>query len=102
MHSVGATQSSLDVWYKKWDTITNKYLAQIVVDTDKAYEVLPYTITKGKAVFCYHVGNANSNLIGLEMAESSTIKYTDKGANLIGNNPTETKKFVLATYNNSV
>lgn len=101
LHSVGTPQPNPDVFVNIWNTTTNKYLAQIVIGTDKAYEVLPCTTTKGKAVFCWHVGNANSSSIGAEMTEPSTIKYTG-GANFVDLNPDKTKAHVIATYKNAV
>lgn len=99
LHSVGCPQPNPDVFVKNFGTA--KYLTQIVIGASKAYEVLPCMQTKGKAVFCWHVGNANSWTIGAEMTEPSTIKYTS-GANWVDLNPTKTKAHVLATYKNAV
>lgn len=101
LHSVGTPQPSPDVFYKVWNTDTNQYLAQIVVGTDTAYEVLPCTSTKGKAVFCWHVGTHNSKSIGVELTEPSTIKYT-KGAQFDDLDPENTEAHVLKTYENAV
>lgn len=101
IHSVGCPQPSPEVFLKNWNTTTNKYLAQIVIGTEKAYEVLPCTATKGYATFCWHVGTANAYSIGAEMTEPSTIKYTS-GANFTDLNPEKTKAHVLATYKNAV
>lgn len=101
LHSVGTPQPSPEVFIRQWDTTTNKYLAQMIVGVDSAYEVLPCTSTRGKAVFCWHVGNANSSSIGLEMTEPSTIKYTG-GASWVDLNPEKTRAHVLQTYKNAV
>ena len=101
LHSVGCPQPNPDVFVKSWDSTSNKYLAQIVIGASKAYEVLPCMQTKGKAVFCWHVGTANGTSIGAEMTEPSTIKYTG-GANWVDLNPAKTKAHVLATYKNAV
>ena len=101
LHSVGCPQPNPNVFIGQWNTATNKFLAQIVIGVDKAYEVLPCTRTKGKAVFCYHVGDANGWTIGAEMTEPSTIKYTG-GANFIDLDPAKTKAHVMATYKNAV
>lgn len=102
IHSVGCSQPNPDVFFKKWNTTDNQYLAQVLIGAEKAYEVLPCTKTKGSAVFCYHVGNANGTSIGIEMTEPSSIKYTGKGANYIDKDPAKTKAHVLATYFNAV
>lgn len=101
LHSVGCPQPNPDVFVKSWNSTSNKYLAQIVIGASKAYEVLPCMQTKGKAVFCCHVGTANGTSIGAEMTEPSTIKYTG-GANWVDLNPAKTKAHVLATYKNAV
>lgn len=56
---------------------------------------------KGKAVYCWHVGNANGYTIGAEMTEPSTIKYMG-GSRWIDLDPTKTKIHVMATYRNAV
>lgn len=101
LHSVGYPQPDPQVFVKNWNTTTNKYLTQIVVGTDMAIEVLPCMQIKGKAVFCWHVGDANGYTIGVEMTEPSTIKYTN-GANWVDLNPAKTKEHVMATYKNAV
>lgn len=101
LHSVGCPQPNPDIFIKQWNTSTNKYLSQMIIGVDKAYECLPCMVTKGKAVFCWHVGNANSASIGIEMTEPSTIKYTG-GSNWKDLNPAKTKEHVLATYDNAV
>lgn len=101
LHSVGCSQPDPDVFFNQWNTTTNEVLAQIVIGADKAYEVLPCMSTRGKAVFCWHVGGANSHSIGAEMTEPSTIKYIG-GANWIDLNPAKTKAHVMATYKNAV
>lgn len=101
IHSVGTPQPNPDVFVKLWNATSNKYLAQLVVGVEKAYEVLPCFEEKGKAVFCWHVGSANDHMIGIEMTEPSTIKYTG-GANWIDLNPEKTKAHVLAVYTNTV
>lgn len=102
LHSVGCSQPSPEVFVNIWDKPTSKYPAQIVIGTDKAYEVLPCTKTPGKAVFTYHVGSANSYTIGAEMTEPSTIKYTGSGANWQDLDTAKTYKHVIRTYNNAV
>lgn len=101
LHSVGVQQPNPDVFVRQWDSTANKYLTQIVIGADKAYECLPCTSIKGKAVFCWHVGNANGYSIGAEMTEPSTIKYTS-GANWIDLDPDKTKEHVYKTYKNAV
>ena len=101
LHSVGCPQPNPDVFIKQWDTAANRYLAQIIIGADKAYEVLPCTTNKGKAVFCWHVGSANESSIGVELTEPSTIKYIG-GSNWIDLNPKKTKSHVMATYENAV
>lgn len=101
LHSVGCSQPNPDIFVKTWNSTSNQYLTQIVIGADKAYEVLPCTETKGKAMFCWHTGNANGWTIGAEMTEPSTIKYTG-GATWIDLNPEKTKAHVIATYKNAV
>lgn len=101
LHSVGTPQPSADVFARLWDSYSVKYLAQIVVGTDVAYEILPCMQTKGKAVLCYHVGNANNTSIGVELTEPNTIKYTG-GASWTDLNPTKTRAHVMKTYENAV
>ena len=101
LHSVGCPQPNPDVFVKQWDTTSNKYLTQLVIGTEKAYEVLPCLETKGKAVFCWQVGSANAYMIGAEMTEPSTIKYTG-GSTWVDRDPAKTKAFVLKTYANAV
>lgn len=101
LHSVGTPQPNPDVFAKRWDSTSNQYLAHIVLGTDKAYEILPCMQTKGEAVFCWHVGNANSDSIGVEMTEPSTIKYTG-GANWAELDLSNTRAHVIATYKNAV
>lgn len=101
LHSVGCPQPNPDVFFKIWNTPTSKYPAQIVVGAKKAYETLPCMTTKGKAVYCWHVGTANGTSIGVEMTEPSTIKYTG-GANWTDLDPAKTKAHVMATYKNAV
>lgn len=101
LHSVGVAQPNPDVFAKGWNSPDKKYPTQLIIGTDKVYEVLPCTLTKGKAVFTWHVGNANSNSIGAEMTEPDTIKYTS-GANWTDLDPEKTKAHVMATYKNAV
>lgn len=103
LHSVGVPQPDPMIFAEnQWNNPSNKYLTQIVIGAEKAYEVLPCTSTKGKTVFCWHVGNANSYSIGAEMTEPSTIKYTGKGAEWVDLNPEKTRDFVMKTYKNAV
>lgn len=100
-HSVGTPQPSPEVFVRIWDDPYSKYPTQMVIGAEKAYEVLPCMQTKGKAVFCWHVGSANSYMIGAEITEPSTIKYIG-GSSWIDLNPEKTKAHVLATYKNAV
>jgi len=101
LHSVGCSQPSPEVFVRNWNNSAKQYPAHIVIGAEKAYEVLPCIQTKGKAVFTWHVGNANKDSIGAEMTEPATIKYTG-GANWVDLNPEKTKAHVLATYKNAV
>lgn len=101
IHSVGTPQPKMSVWYKLWNTTTNKYLAQLLIGTDEVYEALPCMQEKGKAMFCWHVGQANGKYIGAEMTEPDTIKYTG-GSSWVDLDPKKTKAHVMATYQNAV
>lgn len=101
LHSVGCPQPDPDIFIKNWNTSVNKYLTQIIIGTKKAYEVLPCMQHKGRATYCWHVGNANGYTIGAEMTEPSTIKYTG-GSTWIDLNPDKTKEHVIKTYENAV
>jgi hypothetical protein len=101
LHSVGCPQPDPNVFINNWDTSSNRYLTQIIIGKGVAYEVLPCTNIKGKAVYCWHVGNANGYTIGAEMTEPSTIKYTT-GSNWVDLDPVKTKAHVMATYKNAV
>lgn len=101
LHSVGCPQPDPDVFAKGWNSPNKLYPTQLIIGAEKAYEVLPCTVTKGKAVYCWHVGNANSTSIGAEMTEPATIKYTG-GASWTDLNPEKTKAHVMATYKNAV
>lgn len=101
LHSVGVPQPNPYVFIKQWDTGTNKYLSQMIIGKDHAYECLPCMNTSGKATFCWHAGNVNKTSIGIEMTEPSTIKYIG-GSTWKDLNPVKTKEHVMATYNNAV
>ena len=101
LHSAGCNQPDPAVFARLWNDPTSIYPAQIVVGTEKAYEVIPCLQKKGKAVMCYHVGTANASSIGVEMTEPASIEYTG-GASFKDKDPAKTKAHVLATYANAV
>lgn len=100
LHSVGTPQPSPEVFVRLWDDYSVKYLAHAVVGTEAGYEVIPCMSTRGKAIKCAHVGDANGESIGVELTEPATIEY--HGIRWEDLDPENTKSHVLKTYKNAV
>lgn len=94
LHSVGCNQSSAEVFIKSWNRSgLAKCVHAFIEPSGKVYQTLPWDM-RG-----WHCGGSGNNThIGVEMTEPACIRYTGRGSEWIDNNPTETKKHVLATY----
>ena len=98
IHSVGCPQPDPNVFQAIWNKPDLKSCVHAVVGKDGVVlQCLPFTM-KG-----WHAGgSANNSLIGLEMTEPATIKYTG-GANWIElGDGSNTKAHVLTTYKHAV
>lgn len=73
LHSVGCPQPSGAVWAKKYNSASKTVAVHAFIDANKGdvYQTLPWNYR------CAHVGgSANNTHCGIEMGESSKIKYT--------------------------
>ena len=94
LHSVGTAQSKASAFYSAFNSPSvNKAVHAFVQNDGYVMQTLPWNV---RAWHCG--GNGNSNYIGVEMTEPSTIKYTG-GSNFIDLNPTATANFVMGTFN---
>ncbi len=98
LHSVGCPQPDPEVFVRIWSKSDADVCVHAVVGVDKVvYQCLDWD-HRG-----WHGGGSSNNyLIGIEMTEPATIKYTG-GANWIETGDgSNTKRHVLATYANAV
>lgn len=107
LHSVGCAQPKASVFINQWNKTSAGVGVHGVLDANNAYLCLPCNEISGYSIKGWHGasgpnGSVNNTHIGFEMTEPSTIKYTGNGSEWIDLNSTETKKHVLATYNNAV
>lgn len=102
LHSVGCPQPRAEVFINRWDKPNVKKSVHGFIEADgDVYITLPCLEYNSKVMRSWHCGDdANSTHVSFEMTEPSTIKYN--GNKWIDNNPAETKKFVLGTYNTAV
>lgn len=98
LHSVGCPQPDPEVFVRIWSKSDANVCVHAVVGVEKVvYQCLDWN-HRG-----WHGGGSSNNyLIGIEMTEPATIKYTG-GANWIETGDgSNTKRHVLATYANAV
>lgn len=98
LHSIGTPQPKASVLVKVFNSPNAAASVHGFIQPGLFIETAPVTKTPGRTKKCYHAGSGkrgsrNSNHIGIEMSEPSTIKYTG-GASFKDLNPEATKKFV--------
>lgn len=97
LHSVGCPQPDPLVFVKIWDKSTNVAVHAVIGKEKVVYQCLPWN-TRG-----WHAGGGGNNtLIGVEMTEPASIKYTGGSSWVETGNGANTKAHVLATYKNAV
>ena len=101
LHSTGTAQSKALPYIKAFNTpkIT-KCVHAFIQDDGIVYNTLPWNYKAwhcGKGI----KGSGNSNMIGIEICEPSSIKYINN-TKWVDLNPIKTKASILATYNIAV
>ena len=97
LHSVGCPQPDPLVFVKIWDKATNVAVHAVIGKEKVVYQCLPWN-HRG----WHGGGSSNNTLIGVEMTEPATIKYTGGSSWVETGNGANTKAHVLATYQNAV
>lgn len=97
LHSVGCPQPDPLVFVKIWDKSTNVAVHAVIGKEKVVYQCLPWN-HRG----WHGGGSSNNTLIGVEMTEPATIKYTGGSSWVETGNGANTKAHVLATYQNAV
>lgn len=99
LHSVGAAQPNAETWYNIYNQKNyNKAAVHAFIDGNSGlvWQTLPWTMRGG------HAGKlANNQFIGIEMCESSSIKYTS-GTKFKISDKSAAKKSAELTYDRSV
>lgn len=99
LHSVGAAKPSAKEWFNIYNAKGYDMAAVhafIDGDTGKVWQMLPWTMRGG------HAGKiANDQYVGIEMCESSKIKYTS-GTKFTISDKTSAKASAVRTYEMSV
>ena len=98
LHSVGCPQPDPEVFVRIWSKSDAKVCVHAVVGVEKVvYQCLDWN-HRG-----WHGGGSSNNyLIGIEMTEPATIKYTGGASWIEIGDGSNTKRHVLATYANAV
>lgn len=99
IHSVGCPQPKASVFVKNFNSPNARASVHGFIEPGLFIQTAPCMEVVRKAKKCYHVGSGpkgsyNSNRIGIEMTEPSTITYTG-GATFRDNNPAATKEFIM-------
>lgn len=97
LHSVGCPQPDPLVFVKIWDKSTNVAVHAVIGKEKVVYQCLPWNMRGW-----HGGGSSNNTLIGVEMTEPATIKYTGGSTWIETGNGANTKAHVLATYKNAV
>lgn len=98
LHSVGCAQPSAEAFVKNWNkaSMSKGVHAMIDANTGDVWQLLPWSYK------AWHCGSsANSTHIGVEMCESSYIKYTT-GASFTIKDKAKAQAHAKATYNAAV
>ena len=101
LHSTGCAQSKASAYINAFNKPTvQKAVHAFIQEDGKVYQTLPWN---WKAWHCGSgpKGSGNSNMIGVEICEPDTIKYTS-GSGWTDKDPAKTKASVLATYKYAV
>jgi hypothetical protein len=97
LHSTGCAQPKASAYINSFNNPSvQKAVHAFIQDDGSVFQTLPWNI---KAWHCG--GKGNSYMIGVEMCEPGTIKYSG-GATWTDLNPTATKASVMALYAHSV
>lgn len=98
LHSVGCPQPNAKVFYNSWNKAGSNACVHAVVGKDGiVLQCLPFN-ARG-----WHAGGSGNNfLIGLEMTEPDTIRYTQGSQWIELGDGSNTKAHVLATYKHAV
>lgn len=102
LHSVGCPQPDPNVFYNTWNQSGKKACCHAVIgDEGVVIQCLPWTM-RGWHVGSDSRGSFNNTHIGVEMTESSTIKYTSGSNWEETSDGVATKEHVLSTYKTAV
>lgn len=103
LHSIGTPQPSATRIIDSWNRASAESCAHSVVDGNNGntYQALPWTY-RGWHCGVGRNGTANANYIGVEMGESSTIRYAPNSGTIVSGDLTDIIRVADITYAGAV
>lgn len=103
LHSIGTPQPRAIPIIQSWNRASAQACAHAVIDgvTGDAYQALPWTY-RGWHCGIGTNGTANANYVGVEMGESSTIRYAPNSGTIVSGDLTDIISVATITYNGAV